>query len=92
MERKEDVEPPDIVAAEISPITWSASLHAWYILNISSLLRASSALSSIISWVLPVAYRFANRSPWMKAFASLIMRAMITFGTRSRQVLVTIFM
>jgi len=56
-ERKEDeaAPPPDIVTLEISLITLSASLHAWYILNISSLLRASSALSSIISWVFPVA-------------------------------------
>jgi len=93
-ERKEDeaAPPPDIVTLEISLITFNASLQAWYILNISSLLRASSALSSIMSCVFPVAYKFANRSPWMKAFASLIMRAMITFGTRSRQVFVTIFM
>ena len=37
-----------IVAVDISPIIFNASLQAWYILNISSLLRASSALSSII--------------------------------------------
>jgi len=56
-ERKEEdaAPPPDIVTLEISLITLSASLQAWYILNISSLFKASSALSSIISWVFPVA-------------------------------------
>ena len=37
-----------MVAVETSPMIFSASLQAWYIRNISSLFRASSALSSII--------------------------------------------
>ena len=37
-----------MVAVEMSPMIFSASLQAWYILSISSRLRASSALSSII--------------------------------------------
>ena len=39
-----------IVAVDTSPIIFKASLHAWYILNISSRLIASSALSSIIEF------------------------------------------
>ena len=40
----------DTVAMETSPIILRASLQAWYILNISSLLRASSGLSSIMAF------------------------------------------
>ena len=36
------------VAVETSPMILRASLQAWYIRNISSRLRASSALSSIM--------------------------------------------
>jgi len=38
----------DTVAIDTSPIIRRASLHAWYIRNISSRFRASSGLSSII--------------------------------------------
>jgi hypothetical protein len=80
------------VAMDTSPMMVKACLHAWYCLNISSRFIASSALSSIIDCVSPVAYRFARSSALMKVLRSLIMRNMMVFGTRSRQVLVTIFM
>ena len=73
-------------------MTWRASLQAWYILNISSLRTASSADSSIMSWVLPVAYKLANSSSLMNLLVSLMMMNMMALGTRSRQVLVMIFM
>ena len=40
--------PPLRVTFDTSAMIWRASLHAWYIRNISSLFRASSALSSIM--------------------------------------------
>jgi len=69
-----------------------ASLHAWYWRNISSRLMASSALSSIMDCVSPVAYKCANSSELMKFLTSLIIRYIMVLGTKSRQVLVTIFM